>query len=312
MIKNREIVVAIYIILISTKVICGQPASSNIANNRFTLTAYDTLGQLKIPKRLENAISGSEFVNQVIDLNIIDREKAIVREILSGNVPSFTRKLKPLKITKVVNGKSYEVIFFATYDYIAIGSDDDYLYIPMTPSTAQYLADNINCILPTKEIVDIIYSQAEVKLKPQPIPPSNTMTTVPVFKQHTDSIKHQIMQIRLDRSNDNIIAGHKKDIIISNKIYSGDRTFDSVVIYGWHLDKNTPIQPVFNGHNALYADYSHGLRFISKLALINGESILIENILKNQNLSILLSNEGVISKPYYPANDVLAKAEKRF
>ena len=30
----------------------------------------------------------------------------------------------------------------------------------------------------------------------------------------------------------------------------------------------------------------------------------IEDILKDPNLSSLLSNEGVISKPYYPVNDI--------
>jgi hypothetical protein len=267
---------------------------------------------LNIPERLENAVGGSEFVHQITGLSIKDREKAIVREILSGNIPSFSHKLKPLKVTKAVNGKSYELIFFTTCDYMAIGSDVDYLYIPMTPSTAQYLADKMNCSLPTKKMVDVIYTHADVKLEPQPIPPSIVMTTVPIFKQHTDSIEQQMRQRRLDRSADNIIAGHKKDIILSNKIYSADRTYDRVVIYGWHLGKNNPIQPVHNGHNAWYADYSHGIRLIAKLAFINGASILVDAILKDRDLSILLSSEGVIGKPNYPESDIFTTMEKGF
>ena len=170
----------------------------------------------------------------------------------------------------------------------------------MTPSAAQFLADKLNCLLPTKTVVDIIYNNAEIKLAPQPIPPSEIMTTVPVFTQHTDSIKEQIFQMRLDRSANSIIAGHKKDIIISNKIYSTDRTSDRVVIYGWHLGVNNPIQPVYNGHVDWYADYSHGVRLISKTAFVNGESTKVEDILKDSTLSILLSNEGLINKPYYP------------
>ena len=308
MMINGEIVKAICMILFSTTVIFGEPVSTNVvSDDRFELTTNDTIRYLNIPERLENAVCGSEFANQVIGLSITDREKAIVKEILSGNVPSFSRKLKPLKITKAVNGKSYELIFFTTCDYIAIGSDDDYLYIPMTPSTAQYLADNMRCSLPTKKMVDIIYTKAAVKLAPQPIPPSDKMTTVPLFMQHTDSIAQQIMQMGLDRSANHIIAGHKKDIIISNKIYDTARTSDRVVIYGWHLDKNDPIQPVHNGHHALYADYSHGVRLISELAFINGDTMLVENILKDRNLSILLSGEGVISKPNYPESDTFAK-----
>jgi len=278
--------------------------------DKFRLTAKDTIGYLNIPERLENAVGGSEFAHQITGLSIKDREKAIVREILSGNIPSFSRKLRPLKVTKAVNGKSYELMFFTTCDYMAIGSDADYLYIPMTPSTAQYLADNMDCSLPTKKIVDVIYNHAEVQLEPQPIPPSDVMTTVPIFKQHTDSIVQQMRQRRLDRSADNIIAGHKKDIILSNKIYSADRTYDRVVIYGWHLGKNNPIQPVHNAHNAWYADYSHGVRLIARLAFINGASILVDAILKDRDLSIVLSDEGVISKPNYPESDVFTTMEK--
>ena len=301
MIKNGKIVKTISMILIITKVIFGQPGPTDVVgDDRLNLTTHDTIRYLNIPERLENAIEGSDFANQVTGLGIIDREKAVVREILSGNVPSSLRKLKPLKINETINAKNYELIFFTTYDYIAIGSDQDYLYIPLTPSTVQYLADNLNCSLPTKKIVDIIYAKAEIKLEPQPIPPSDIMTTVPVFRQHTDSIKQQIIQLGIDRSVDKILAGHKKDIIISNKIYSTDGTSDRVVIYGWHLGEDNPIQPVYYGHIALYADYSHGVRLISKIAFINGESIQVDDILKDPNLSILLSCEGVINKPYYP------------
>lgn len=298
--RNGAIVKAVGIIIILITAISCQSVSTVVGSEEPNLTANDTIRYLNIPERLENAIGGAEFVNQVIGWSISDREKAVVREILSGNVPAFSRRLKPLKITKAVNGKSYELIFFTTSDYMAIGSEEDYLYLPMTPSTAQYLADNLDCSLPTKKMVDVIYNHAAVKLKPQPIPPSDTMTTVPVFKQHTDSIVQQIRQMGLDRSANNIMAGHKKDIIISNKIYIADRASGSVVIYGWHLGESKPIQPVYNGHHALYADYSHGTRLIAKLAFLNGDSMLIDDLLKHQNLSILLSSEGVISKPNYP------------
>ena len=295
----------INLILISTLLTFCRPDSIvTISDNGIKLTPNDTTRYLNIPARSENAINGTQFANWVADLNQTDRERAIIREILAGNVPSFSRKLKSITINQNINYKNFELTFFTICDYMAIGSEQNYLYMPMTPSTAQYLADHLDCSLPTKKIVDTIYNRAEIKLYPQPIPPSDIMTTVPVFKQHTDSIKQQISQIGFDRSADNIIAGHKKDIIISNKIYSPDRNFNRVVIYGWHLSKNNPIQPVYNGHTAEYADYSHGVRLMSKAVYINGDSIQIEDILKDPNLSTLLSNEGVISKPYYPVNNI--------
>lgn len=292
---------------ILTIMILGQLESPVVAGEG--LSTCDTVAYLNIPERSEDAIGGSEFAARVTGLSIDDREKAIAKEILSGNVPSFSRKLKAIKISETINTKNYRVIVFTVCDYLAIGSEKDYLYIPLTPSTAQYLADHLGCSLPTKKMVDIIYANADIKLHPQPIPPSDKMTTVPVFYQHTDSIKQQISQIGLDRSADNIIAGHKKDVIISNKIYSTDRNYDRVVIYGWHLSDNNPIQPVYNGHIAKYADYSHGIRFISNVAFVNGDSIHIAKILQNSNLSRLLSDEGVISKPYYPDSDIFTSMD---
>jgi len=272
--------------------------------------ANDTLKYLNIPIRSGNAITGSEFVSRVSKMSLENREKEIVKEILLGNVPSFSRKLKPVTISLNINSENYKLTFFTLCDYMAIGADSDYLYIPMTPSTAQYLAEQLNCSLPTKKMVDIIYNNADIKLYPQPIPPSNNMVTVPVFKNHTDSIKKQILQIGFDRTADYLIAGHKKDVIISNKIYSSDRDYKRVVIYGWHRGVNNPIQPVYNGHIAKYADYSHGIRFIFGTVILNGDSTTVENVLKDTTLFGLLSSEGMISKPYYPPSDIFTSVKE--
>jgi hypothetical protein len=293
MAKTLQIVL---LIIFYMQMLCAQPESS--------LPALGTLGCLDIPERPENATEGSEFVVQVMDMSIADRERAAVKEILTGNVPSFSRKFSSLIIHQSIQAKNHELICFIACDYLAIGSDQDYLYIPLTPSTAQRLANQLNCILPSKKMVDYIFTNAAIKLSPQPIPPSEKMTTIQVFRQHTDSIKQQITSLGIDRSAYHILAGHKKDIIVSNKVYSPDRNFERVVIYGWHVSENNPIQPLYNGHIAMYADYSHGVRLISRLAFLNGDSIQVDALLKDPELSVLLSSEGVIAKPYYPVSSV--------
>jgi hypothetical protein len=255
---------------------------------------------LNIPERPKEAKEGSEFAIQITGLSIEEREEAIVREILSGNVPSFSRTLKPIRIQEKINSTNYELVLFVACDYLAIGSDIDYIYIPLTPATAQHLADKLKCSLPTKKLVDTVYNQADIKLHPQPIPPSDSMTTVPIFHQHTDSIRHQYRDKGLERSADKIVGGHKKDIILSNKIHDPDRTSGCVVIYGWHLNENQPIQPVYSGHVDWYADYSHGVRLISKTAHLNGKLINVGDVLRDPEFSCLLSNEGVIETPFYP------------
>lgn len=110
-----------------------------------------------------------------------------------------------------------------------------------------------------------------------------------------------MIKIGFDWLSDEIIAGHKKDIIISNKIYGKDQTAELVVTYGygWHKAENAPIQPVYTGHIASYADYSHGVWFVSCVAFLNGVPTKLEAILKDSTYSVLLSNEGIIGKSYY-------------
>lgn len=301
-------ILSVVLFIVSISIFGPEPVYSNAKPKNFIMN--DTIVYLNIPPRSEEALTGSEIVDQITGFNVEDREKAIVKEILAGNVPSFSRKLRQIKISKSLNNDNYILSLFAACDYAAVGSDEDYLYTPMTPSTAQYLADRLECTLPTKKIVDILYSAALIKLDPQPISPSDRMTTVLVFWDHTDSIKKQISQKGIGRITDNIVAGHKKDIIISNKIYSYDRNFERVVIYGWHLSVGNPIQPVYNGHIAEYADYSHGVRMIYNSAYLNGDSVKVTDILQDQDLYSILSSEGIISKPYYPGSDIFTSLGK--
>src|SRR5439155_19018027 len=64
------------------------------------------------------------------------------------------------------------------------------------------------------------------------------------------------------------------------------------VIYGWHYPSGTPIQPLYNGHEETYADYSHGVRLVQNSITYDGAPNTITNILTNPNLAGLLSDEG--------------------
>ncbi len=269
----------------------------------------DSVVTLPLPPRHEDAVGGRTFAHRIAGLSLQDREAAVVQEILSGNVPSFFRTLKPLRLRRQIGSQTVEVVVYVACDYAAVGSDDDYFYVPMTPSTAQYLADRLGCILPTKKLVDVIYARADVKLRPQPIPPSPQMITVPVFLQHTDSIRRQFAERGIQRTPTALVAGHKKDIIISKKIYTPDRDYERVVIYGWHTSVYHPIQPVYNGHHANYADYSHGVRLISNVALLDGDSVRVTDLLRNLKLNVLVSDEGIIPKPYYPPSEIFSAVD---
>lgn len=254
--------------------------------------------ELKLNHRKSNTLKGSQFFASISDstLSLKNREKLIFKEVKKGNIPSYLRKLTLIELADTIDGTEYKLKFYVLPDYLSIGNDSDYCYVPTTPMLAQKIADFTKTLLPTKKMSDLIYQHATIKLEPQPIPPSNLMTTVPVFIQHNKMVQKQLAGFKKGCSI--LIAGNKKDIIISNKIY-GEPT-SRVVIYGWHQLNGKAIQPVYNKHTNLWADYSHGVRLIADKAILNGKSISIKSLLKDKILNKLLSDEGVIEKAFYP------------
>jgi hypothetical protein len=169
----------------------------------------------------------------------------------------------------------------------------------MTPTLAQRIANKLQCNLPTKKMVDGIYATAAVKLRPQPIPPSGAMITVPVFKQHNDSV----WQLRKEQLSGHplgaLVGGHKKDVVVTNKINNPTPT-GKVAIYGWHQLNGVPIQPLYTGHGDTYADYSHGIRLVQLAMKVDGVDKTVTEVLNDPNLAGLLSDEGLIPIARYP------------
>lgn len=256
--------------------------------------------KLSIHKRPSGALNGSEFAKTISDstLSLADREKIIFKEVKSGNIPPFFRHLNEIKDTVTIGNKSYILQYFVLPDFIAIGSNEDYFYCPMRPQLAQKIADMLNCSLPTRKISDKIFEQAVVKLTPQPIPPSKAMITVPVFEKHNLMVYEQRENSLQNFPLGSLVAGNKKDVVISNKIYTPDMK-SRVVIYGWHKPDGRPIQPLYNGHTSDHVDYSHGIRLIQNKIWVNGKKSNLKTVLQSEELHPLLSDEGLIRKPYY-------------
>ncbi len=270
-----------------------------------TLVATASFGQqLKLKKRSPAALSGSEFSKSVRDttITLAEREKIIFKEIRSGNIPDFYRDLAEVKDTIVSNGTTHTIRYFVIPDFIAIGSNDDYFYCPMKPQLAQEVANLFKCNLPTRKISDNIYKSASVKLVPEPIPPSPQMTTIPVFEKHNTLVNTQRKLSLAQHPLGSLVAGNKKDVIISNKIYN-DKGVLRVVIYGWHKPDGKAIQPLYNGHSTIHVDYSHGIRMVQDKVWVNGKKTSVQKVLASEALNSLLSDEGVIASPFYPVED---------
>src|ERR1700710_1415075 len=133
---------------------------------------------------------GRAFAQSISDtsLSLDQREKVVFRMIKKGDLPRFLHEWSPITDSAVIKGQTVHILYYVAPDYLSIGNDTDFLYMPMTPMLAQRVAGKLHCSLPPRKMVDNIYRQAVIKLTPQPTPPSPAMITVPVFRAHTDSI----------------------------------------------------------------------------------------------------------------------------
>jgi hypothetical protein len=251
---------------------------------------------LPLPPRPANAPDGDVFGQNISTLDLDARDRTIASNFLAGNVPDFLRKFCPVNVTNVSDAGTNIATFFVAPDYLAIGSDTNYFIVSIAPNTAQSIADKLDCTLPTRKMVDAIYAVAQVKLAPSPIPPSAAMTTVPVFLQHNKTIWAQRMGLTNLFPLDALVAGDKKDVVISPQLAVAT---NNVAIYGWHRTNGLAIQPLYLGHAWWWVDYSQGVRLVSKRIVVNGEVKSVGEILADPKMCGLISDEGVVTNLRY-------------
>jgi hypothetical protein len=218
------------------------------------------------------------------------REDAILGQLLEGNLPSFLRKLAPVKLNCEVAGrKTLTAAVFVMPEYLAIGSDNDFLRIPMNLHTATAVADRFGFLLPTKKMVDAIYHQSTCRFTPQPLPAGPQMRSTEYYQHHNVMIDEQSHTRGFPLGA--LVSGHKKDVVLTNRLnWKPGR----IAIYGWHRDTGEPIQPLSTVHGADYADYSHGIRLIATMAMIEGQLRSVRGILRDAVFAQVLSDEGAI------------------
>jgi hypothetical protein len=243
---------------------------------------------LALPAR-QSAIPGSELATAWATLPLAAREAAIAAQFDLGNVPSFLARLAPVELRAVVDGRERTATVWCAPDVFGLGTDDDWLRLPLTPGLAQRFADRLDCVLPTRRIVDAIWQQAAVRLVPQPFHPrEHDIASLPVFAASHAAIEEQLA----GRPRPALVAGHKKDVVISALLRDWP---DRVVIYGWHRPDGTAIQPLSKVHTTAHVDYSHGIRFVAKAMLVDGRPTTVDAVLADPELHVLLSDEGPVA-----------------
>ena len=245
-----------------------------------------------IPIKASN-ITGTDFCNSVMDIKGKVREEKILNEFLLGNVPDFLRDFKSVKIT--LNGNS--ITYLVMSDYLSVGNDKDYVRMPMNPLSAQKIATQYDCSLPTRKMVNDIWKASPNKLVPAPWGPPYDED---MLKTHRILTHNQRVQTKLaGKDFKELTSGHKKDVVLSNTL-SPNNPKKRVCIYGWIQSNGTPIQGLNPfSHEDTYADYSHGIRFIANDVIVNGNPMRLQDVFSDGKLSALVSDEGVLTFKNY-------------
>ncbi|CAN5133755.1 hypothetical protein BH11PLA2_BH11PLA2_39680 [soil metagenome] len=243
-----------------------------------------------IPPRAKDAKDAFVLI-MTMSSKVRERELEILKELLAGNLPEFERKFVTVKFdARDTAGKSHTVSIDVMPDYLALGSDDRFIRMPMTPQTATRLSDAWGCVLPTRALVDRIHEAATVKLEPKPL--GEPREALEQFANHNSIIEDQ----RKGKPLGDLISGVKKDIVFSNRIFEKP---NRLAIYGWHQLDGKAIQPLTIVHVDHYVDYSHGVRFMKRTVMVDGKPRDIRDLYRDAVLSPLVSDEGVLTHPGY-------------
>lgn len=235
------------------------------------------------PQHVQGSMDGAAFGSSIVNMpHGRSRELAIFQQLSLGNIPSFLRRGLPISVT---TGDLHGV-FWVMPDYLSIGSDEDYLRMPMQPGTAQKAANLFGACLPTRKMVNDIWRAMPLHFEPRPMGASSSMASMTTIGEHNALIQKALA----GRPPEVGMDGHKKTVVLAR-----NRPKKNVAIYGWHRLNGNPIQGPqiqMSAHTLDYLDYSHGIRWVHQYMLVNGEEMHLEQVLTDPELHLLVSDEG--------------------
>lgn len=179
-------------------------------------------------------------------------------------------------------------------DVFSLGEPGDILRMPLTPGTAQRIANLHGYLLSTPWLAYQRWRAAKVKLPPTNMVP-NKGAVLSQWLNHSRVLDGQIA------GRDGLVSGDKKTVVVSNAYLPG-----KVIIFGWYLPygpdvfddgrpmgspNRQPMQPLSNVHGEMYIDYSHGIEFWHPIAVVDGKEMNLADLMVDPQLCGLVSRE---------------------
>lgn len=237
----------------------------------------------------EAPMSAGAFVDSVRELDRFKREAAALAALLAGNVPDSMRSFVdvPADFTDT-DGKQHQLVIRALPDFLCVGTDAERLRMPLMPLTAQKIADAWTCVLPTPKVARLVWEAAQ-QVPPEPWGPPYDATMMGTDRIVAHSARIDAAAQRLGLDPVRLLAGHKKDVVLTKQLVDRPK---QVAIFGWFKSDGHPIQPLYLGHENTYADYSHGIRMVSRECVFDGDAADLQWLMQDHEFHVGVSDEG--------------------
>ncbi len=249
---------------------------------------------------------GSEFVSMYAPLGLAAWEGAAVALAKQGSLAPW-----PWVDLTLSDGQGHSALLKVQSDVLAVGTLEDHVRLPLTPRSAQTILNVApglaGSLLPTPWLVYQMWRAAPAKMVPISMPVNADLRQ---WLVHSQAIDRQLAAAGARPGV--LVSGIKKHVVVSN-IYRPH----TVLIQGWYrpdgpdvFDDGTPwfrqgrqpIQVKSNAHGDFYVDYSHGIQAIGPVAVVDGKPMPTVDLYQHPTLWRLVSNEGPVRAPRYPAS----------
>lgn len=186
-----------------------------------------------------------------------EREKFIYQEIIKRGPP------KNLVPVSVPGPNGTKITYQVMPDYVQIEG----VRVPMTPVTAQKVADYFHMILPSDKMSQQIYQASDTKIRATPLSNSGyvgkdgkyysgtevanrRINQSDAALEYNDLTEKELQKIRQSGKNPTLVAGHGKDIL------SATQDTKTPHMGGWAGSDGKPLQPYTNAHKNEGANHS--------------------------------------------------------
>jgi hypothetical protein len=235
-----------------------------------------------------------------------EREAAIVRRVLAGEYDP----IRWAGVTSVVGDHAGTFMVFA--DALMM----DGVRINVSAETQQLIADELDCLLLTPKLADLIWDQREVSLPPFPRGNTTGMSTTQAMVEHSAKIDAALARLTAQPT---LIATVGKHWVIDNDFIRHPRMACN---YGWHFvgpnfqgitgeaiatnerDEHGQIMRLIQGrgwrHDIHHTDYSQTCVLVSRTCTIDGAPMTLGEVLQDAGLAALASHQGVMSVQRQP------------